>query len=191
MTDLTAALSTLLSGDDLGAETAIADLAAQGSSALPPLMSLLDDPLSDHRWWAVRALAAIPDARVPPALRGALSDPEAAVRQCAALGLRQQPDPSAAPDLIRLLRDPDRLTARLAGDALAALGATTAPLLIEALSDPEPGVRIEAARALATVQDTQSIGALIAAFDDPSALVQYWAEEALERMGVGMVYFKP
>ncbi len=191
MTDLEAALSDLLSGDDGQAEGAIPALATQGTSALPRLLPILEDPLSERRWWAARALAAISDARVAPALQRALSDVDPAVRQCAALGLRQHPVPAAAPDLLRLLRDPDRLTARLAADALAAIGAPATPLLIEALADPQPAVRIEAARALACLQDKQSVGALVAAVDDPSAMVQYWAEEALERLGVGMVYFRP
>ena len=191
MTDLEAALTALFSGDDSQAEAAIAILAAQAPSALPQLLSALEDPHSDHRWWAARALAAIDDPRVPPILQRALADPDAAVRQCAALGLRLRPHPGAAADLVHMLNDRDRLTARLAGDALAALGAPATPLLVEALSSPQAAVRIEASRALASIQDKESIGALIAAVDDPSAVVQYWAEEALDRMGVGMVYFKP
>jgi hypothetical protein len=27
--------------------------------------------------------------------------------------------------------------------------------------------------------------------DDSSALIEYWASEGLEKMGVGLVYFKP
>ncbi len=191
MPDLEAALSALLSGNDSQAEAAIADLAAHGPSVLPRLLILLEDTRADRRWWAARALAAISDARVAAALHGMLCDPDPGVRQCAALGLRHQPHAAAAPDLIRMLHDPDRLTARLAGDALAAIGPPATPLLIEALTDPQAAVRIEAARALAHVQDKLSIDALIAAIDDASALVQYWAEEALDRMGVGMVYFKP
>lgn len=71
------------------------------------------------------------------------------------------------------------------------MGAPAVTPLLEALASPEAAVRIEAARALSAIRDPQSIPALIAAVDDPSAVVQYWAEQALDRLGVGMVYFKP
>jgi hypothetical protein len=41
------------------------------------------------------------------------------------------------------------------------------------------------------IQPEEAIPALFAALDDPSAAVTYYAEEALARMGVGMVYFEP
>ena len=39
--------------------------------------------------------------------------------------------------------------------------------------------------------DTRAIPALFKALEDESAIAQYWADEGLERMGVGQVYFKP
>ena len=59
--------------------------------------SMLDDPRPDTRWWALHALAEIPDSRVPPRLAAALEDPDLSVRQCAALALRRQPAPEAVP----------------------------------------------------------------------------------------------
>jgi HEAT repeat protein len=50
--------------------------------------------------------------------------------------------------------------------------------------------RLEAARALASIGDTRAIPALFDALDD-SALLEYWANEGLERMGVGMCFFSP
>jgi HEAT repeat protein len=64
--------------------------------------------------------------------------------------------------------------------------------LIRALAqDAQPRVRTHAARALALIGDTSAIPALFKALEDDSAMVQYWVEEGLERMGVGQVYFKP
>jgi NADPH-dependent ferric siderophore reductase len=46
-------------------------------------------------------------------------------------------------------------------------------------------------RVLALVGDKSSIPALFEALDSDSMLIEYWANEGLERMGVGMVFFKP
>ena len=45
-------------------------------------------------------------------------------------------------------------------------------------------------RALAMIGDQRAIGTLFTALDDPSAIVEYWADEGLVRMGIGMVFFK-
>jgi HEAT repeat protein len=184
-------IARLIGGDDQQAEDTVGRLVTLGQAAVPPLMALLASPDSDHRWWAVRTLAALEDASATDGVRRALSDADPAVRQCAALGLRHRPSPAAIPDLVHALGDPDSMTARLAGDALASAGETATPALVAALGSPQPAARIEAARALAIVQDPASIPALFAALEDPSRLVEYWAEEALERMGLGEVYFMP
>jgi len=46
-------------------------------------------------------------------------------------------------------------------------------------------------RALAEITDHRAIPALMAALDDESVMVQHWAEEGLERLGLDMVYLKP
>jgi HEAT repeat protein len=129
---------------------------------------------------------------------GAAFDPDAGVRQCAALGLRQQPDAQAVPSLVEALHDRDPLVARLAGEALAAAGEQAVPRLIEvlqhdsqALANAGPHARREAARALAAIGDPRAVPALYEVLDDDSALLVYWAEQGLERMGVGMAFFKP
>jgi HEAT repeat protein len=191
VTDLEVLLTDLTSGDDVRAEAAVPSLAELGEAALPGLVQLLDSPSRDHRWWAVRALAALDEpAGWLGAVRG-LEDPDPSVRQCAALALRHRPVVEAVPALCQALADPDRLTARLAADALGAVGPAATSALVRALISPSPAVRIEAARALADLRDRESIPALFAALDDPSTVVQYWVEEALERMGVGMLFFRP
>jgi len=191
VTDLEVLLADLTSGDDVRAEAAVSSLADLGEAALPSLLELLESPSPDHRWWAVRALTALDEpAGWLGAVRG-LEDPDPSVRQCAALALRHRPLVEAVPGLSQALADPDRLTARLAADALGAVGSAATSALVRALISPSPAVRIEAARALADLRDKESIPALFAALDDPSTVVQYWVEEALERMGVGMVFFKP
>ncbi len=184
-------LNELISGDEARAEGAVPRLAALGEAVLPKLLELLATPNRDVRWWATRTIAALEGEAALSALEQALQDPEPAIRQCAALGLRHHPLPRAVRSLCMALSDPDRLTARLAADALIAVGARATPDLIEMIGDADPAAKIEAVRALAGIGDQRSIPALYALLDDPSALVQHWAEEALERMGVGMVYFKP
>jgi hypothetical protein len=44
---------------------------------------------------------------------------------------------------------------------------------------------------LAQIGDPRSIPALFTALDEDSALMEYWASEGLEKMGVGIVFFEP
>ncbi len=191
MTDLEALLEALTSGDDARAEGAVTQLAEMGAGASKMITPLLDSPNSDHRWWAVRALASVDDPSGWDALREALHDPDPAVRQCTALGLRKRPMTSAIPGLIKVLEDPDRLVARLASDALAAIGQPAIGALAEAMVSPNAGVRIEAVRALSNIDNPQAIPPLLAALNDSSRIVEFWAEQGLERQGVGMVFFNP
>ncbi len=178
-------------GDDEAAEKAARRLVALGAAVVPLLLDWSHSEDPDARWWALRVLAEIPHPDVPPRLREALHDPDPAVRQVAALGLRHQPTAEAVGDLAALLADDDRLLASLAADALAASGEAATGALITALQEGTPAVRIEAARALAHLGDKRSISALFEALDSPSPLVEHWANEGLERMGVGMVFFNP
>jgi HEAT repeat protein len=179
------------SRDDDRAEAAVQALAALGPAARPALDEWLADPDLDARWWAARALAEIDDPQVPALLRRALGDPDPDVRLCAALGLRRRPSPEAIPDLAQRLDSGDRLLARLAADALIAAGSASTPALLQVMENGSPAARLEAVRALAGIGDTSAIPALFAALDEESALVEYWANEGLERMGVGMAFFKP
>jgi len=93
--------------------------------------------------------------------------------------------------LLLLLSDEDALTRRLAGDALVAIGSQVIPQLLDAMQNGEHITRLEAVRALAKIGDERAIPTLFEALDDNSALIEYWASEGLEKMGVGMVFFKP
>jgi len=163
-----------------------------GDNAVERLLSLLEVDIPDHRWWAVRALAAFEQPAAQRGLCRALADRHhAAVRHCAALGLREHPTSEALPLLISALHDEDRFLARLAADALAALGKRAIPELHKASQSSTPAVRIEAVRALARMQEPETIAALFSAIDDPSSIVTYWAEQGLEDLGIGMVFFEP
>ncbi len=191
MNDIAHLLADLHSGEDARCERAVRGLSRHGEAALDALTAALKDPSPDHRWWAVRALAELDTPIAEGRLIAALGDPEASVRQCAALALRQRSTPAALPALTAALDDPDRLVARLAGDALAAAGETAILALQGALAQQAPGVRIEAIRALALMKHERAVPLLFSVLDDPSSMVSYWAEEGLERLGIGMVFFNP
>jgi HEAT repeat protein len=188
--ELEALLHDLTSGDDRRAESSAQKIMHMEAHVMAPLLSMLNSSDPDHRWWATRALATLKQPAASEGLCQSLKDPNPSVRQCAALGLRERPSVAAIPSLIVSLGDPDRLVARLSGDALIAVG----PLVIVPLSDAaqstNPSVRIEATRSLAMISSPQTIPALFAALNDPSPLVEYWAEEGLNRLGIGMLFFK-
>jgi HEAT repeat protein len=188
-------LTELCCGDDERAEAAAVAIAAlpaaQAGEALAALQDLSGDPRPDVRWWAVRALPGVHNGLVLPSLLAALADPDTAVRQCAALGLRLRPDAQAVPALIQALADRDPLVVALAADALTEIGEPAVPALLDVMQHGRQAARLEAVRALAEISDHRSIPALFAALDEGSALMEYWASEGLERMGVGMTFFKP
>jgi len=195
-------LVQLACGDDARAARAVEQLAALPPEEIPPVLiglyEMLHAPDVDRRWWAARTLAEIHDPRVPEWLADMLSDPDPSVRQCAALGLRINPAAQAVPALVEALHDHDPLVARLAGEALSAVGEPAVPSLIEILQTTSQipvrtaaHARREAARTLAAIGDPRAVPALYSVLQDDSALLVYWAEQGLERMGVGMVFFKP
>lgn len=184
-------LDELNCGDDARAEAALSHLAVWGPEVIEPLRERLSSPEAEVRWWAVRALAEVSDARVPGLLISALTDPDESVRWCAGLALRMHPSPEAIPALLALLSGGDALTRRLAGDALIAIGSPVVPHLIGVMQNGEHVARLEAVRALARIGDQRAIPTLFEALDDSSALIEYWASEGLEKMGVGMVFYKP
>ncbi len=112
-------------------------------------------------------------------------------RATAIYALRTRSTADAVTALIAILSNPDSFLARTACDSLIHIGKAATPILIEALTHQNIQTRGLAARALAHIKDETSIPALFNALDDDSMIVQYWADEALERMGVGQIYFKP
>jgi HEAT repeat protein len=184
-------LDELSCGEDERAEEALSHLLSWGPEVVEPLRERLFNPEAEIRWWAVRALAEVQDERVPKLLICALADPDKGVRWCAGLALRAHPSPQAATALISMLSDEDALTRRLAGDALVAIGNPVVPQLLEVTQGGEHLARLEAVRALAKIGDQRAIPPLFEALNDSSALIEHWASEGLEKMGVGMVFFKP
>ena len=189
--DKTALIAELTSGSDTRAEAAALHLAAEGPQSLAILKELIAEANPEVRWWAARALAEVDDPGVTQLLVQALGDPSAEVRQCGALALSCQPDSQAIPDLIQCLAAPDRMLARLAGNTLVVMDSVAVPDLIEVMGNGSQAARLEAARALSEIGDTRAIPVLFKALEEDSAVLEYWAEEGLKNMGVGMTFFEP
>lgn len=187
-------LDELVSGDEILAEFAVKKLPALADSAFFALQKLLDSPDTDVRWWALRALSEFDLPQISSILTKYLTDPDPAVQSCAVLGLRLHPSSQAVPELVTLLSTKDQLLARLVSDALIATGkdATEALILFleNGLSNPQIA-RLETVRALAKIQDPLAIPTLFKAWETGSGMMQYWAEEGLNALGIGMVFFDP
>lgn len=185
-------LSALASGEDGRAEEAALALIRMGGDALPLVRDLLSSSDVDSRWWATRTIGQIDSAEAVAALAEQCADPDPDVRACAvfALGSHRERAAEAVPVLIEKLADPSVYVGQMAADSLARIGPPATPTLIAALQDGPTTVRGRAARALAQLADKSSIPALIASLDDESPIVEYYADIALQKMGVGTVLIK-
>ena len=191
MQDLEFCLSELFSNDDKRAELAAQQFSSFGDSALLTLQETITSPNSDVRWWSVRALAEFDSQATNALLVRSLEDSDPGVRQCAAHGLAIQANPNSTPDLINVLNDEDSLVSRLAANALIKIGEASVLPLIGLINAPDSPARFEAMRALALIADERSVPTLFEALDDDAILVDYWANEGLERLGIGMTFFSP
>jgi HEAT repeat protein len=189
-------LDDLTSGDEARAEAAVTPLIGLGEDAVPALLDLTRSPDTDTRWWGLRVLAGSPQLKTEW-LVPFLNDPAPEVRQCAALGLAGKPDESAVEPLVRALNDEDSMVATLAANALVKIGSPSVPALIEAAKrqsvegSGSQSQRIHALRALAEIRDHRAIPIMMQVMQEDSALLQHWAQEGLERLGLDMVYIKP
>jgi HEAT repeat protein len=188
-------LNDLISGDEIRAEESVSLLVDLGEEAIPALLDLTHSSDADHRWWGLRVLAQSVSpsgtSRQAEWLIPFLNDPSPEVRQCAALGLAARPDENAIQPLIRALRDKDSMVGNLAANALARIGSAAVPSLIEVVKSAPQLARIQALRALAEIRDHRAIPVMMQVIGEESALLQHWAKEGLERLGLNMVYIKP
>ena len=183
-------LSELMSGDDERAEKAIPAIVSLGEAAIPALLELTHSEDMDIRWWAVRALAASPHVRTRDLLPF-LSDPAPEVRSAAALAFSHHPDVDAVSALIQTLGDSDQLTTGLAANALGQIGKPAVSGLLEAGENAPLPSLILIVRALSEIRDHRAISFLMKCLETDSAVLHYWVQQALERLGLDMVYIKP
>ena len=140
-----------------GPHERIAELARLGAdpdaAALDRLEAATGDGDAGVRALAIATIAEADPARVVPIAAKALEDASDTVRAAAARALGLAKAAGAGEALAgRLRRDPSWEVRRRAAEALGAIGGDAAgPALRDALLDPEPDVRVAAARALAEV----------------------------------------
>jgi len=195
-------LNDLTSGDESLAEDAVNPLIELGEDAIPVLLDLTHSANADSRWWALRTLAQSPLCQTEWLIPFLSNDPAPEVRQCAALGLGHKPNESAIQPLIQALSDKDSMVMSLAVHALVKIGSEAVPSLIEVVKrhpatngsvegNATQSARIHALRALAEIRDHRAIPVMMKVMEEDSALLQHWAKEGLDRLGLDMMYIKP
>jgi len=184
-------LDDLTSGDEERAENAVPLLVELGEDAIPALLDLTHSPDMDSRWWALRTLAQSPLCRTEWLVPFLENDPAPEVRQCAALGLAGKADESATQPLVHALSDADGIVGSLAATALVKIGGAAVPSLIDVVKSGVQSTRILALRALAEIKDHRAIPIMMKVMEEDSSLLQHWAKEGLDRLGLDMIYIKP
>jgi len=183
-------LKDLIGGNEERAEEAVTALIELGEDAIPSLLDLTHSDDVDARWWALRTLAQSPLCRTEWLIPFLSNDPAPEIRQCAALGLAGKADESAIQPLVRALSDEDNMVNSLAVNALVKIGSAAVPSLIEVVKNGKQSSRIHALRALAEIKDHRAIQIMMNVMQEDSALLQHWAREGLDRLGLDMVYIK-
>lgn len=184
-------LQVLGTGNEKAREAAALALGRLGPAAIGPLTEMLAMDDADTRWWAARGLAEVGGHAAVEPLAGVLADPDPDMRACAALALGRVGDGQAAPAVAALLADDSAFVASIAADALSMIGEPAVEPLAAMLAEGSAHARLLAVRALSRIGSQSALTPLFGALEDPSYLVRYYAQEALEALGVGMVYMKP
>jgi Uri superfamily endonuclease len=151
---------------------------------VPTLRPLLADTDEDLRWWTVQVLLATGRAQAASLLVHMLSDRDDAVRGSAVLALGLMGSVEAVEALANLMDDDSGWLRQLAALGLALIGEPAVPVLQEALQSTEEGLRVRASYALSRIRSPTATGSLLRALNDPNYVVNAYAQEALERMGL-------
>jgi HEAT repeat protein len=93
--------------------------------------------------------------------------------------------------LAACLADESAFVASIAADGLSMIGEPAIASLADMLTDEHAHARLLAVRALGRIKSQKAVGPLFGATEDPSYLVRYYAQEALEALGVGMILVAP
>ncbi|MGW5606986.1 fumarate reductase/succinate dehydrogenase flavoprotein subunit [Streptomyces sp. NPDC003753] len=173
-----------VAGPDAPTSPRLLDLLAlaEEQPELDALGPYLADPDPSVRRTAVTVLTETVPPCTGPALAGLLSDADADVRAAAAASLRElvetlPPEPALRDRLAAAVSEPDPVVRAAALDVLRALRLGDADLFAEALADSDTTVRIEAVRALVSVD---AVAPLVrAATADPSREVRVALAKAM------------
>lgn len=149
------------------------------------LRKLAADPDWHVRVRAIHAIGDVQDPALLPEVHRALEDPLLELRETASRVLQWSGNKTSMPPLRRALADPEGIVRSNSAEALARIGGADALSSLETLlrDDQDPGVRALTVAALAWIQDPAAVPVLVAALDDPSALVRARAVETLRDLG--------
>ncbi|MFI6852352.1 fumarate reductase/succinate dehydrogenase flavoprotein subunit [Streptomyces sp. NPDC050416] len=153
---------------------------------LAALQPYLTDPVPAVRREAVAVLTETLPPGTGPALAAALRDTAAEVRATAAASLRElvetlPPEPDLRDGLAAALAEPDPVVRAAALDVLRALRLGDTALFAHALTDSDIAVRIEAVRALVSVDAAGELAR--AAATDPSREIRVAIAKGLATVG--------
>ncbi|HKT35543.1 MAG TPA: HEAT repeat domain-containing protein [Nitrospira sp.] len=167
-------------------QAAIGALTAIGEPSVPVLGLCLSDPQPDVQEAASSVLASIADERVLIPLIDALQNRDWIVRMHAAKGLGRIKDARAIDSLIPLLQDKVKAVRQEVTIALAEIGDSALPSLIQALKHPEWLVRLHAVEALAKSGSPDAVESLLwVLFNDQDQAVREDAVRALGQLRDG------
>ncbi|MGW1270466.1 fumarate reductase/succinate dehydrogenase flavoprotein subunit [Streptomyces sp. NPDC002491] len=161
---------------------------AEEEPELDALLPYLSDAAPAVRREAVAVLTETLPSGTGPALAEALRDPAAAVRSAAAASLRElvetlPAEPALRDGLAAALAESDPVVRAAALDVLRALRLGDAALFADALTDADIAVRIEAVRALVSVDAADELAR--AATADPSREVRVTIAKSLATVAAG------
>ncbi|MFI5798269.1 fumarate reductase/succinate dehydrogenase flavoprotein subunit [Streptomyces sp. NPDC051677] len=161
---------------------------AEAEPELDALVPYLTDPVPAVRREAVAVLTETVPSGTGPALAEALRDTAAEVRAAAAASLRElvetlPPEPALRDGLAAALAESDPVVRAAALDVLRALRLGDAALFAGSLTDADIAVRIEAVRALVSVDAADELAR--AATADPSREVRVTIAKSLATVAAG------
>jgi len=109
----------------------------------------------------------------------AVTDEDPIIRRHALYLLAATGDPVHADIFLRALRDPEKAVRHQAALALAGIGTTVLPGILDLLVDPDWKVRYRAAEILGLIGDATATSRLIEGVSDPKDHVRYMAAKSL------------
>ena len=187
--DLLASLRRAIEAqDDDLAEHFVRRLTTADGALVAELVTWLDDPDTDRRWWGARTLVAVAGlagdgATALDPLRKRLRDDDASIRCAAALALAELGLVEATDDLVETLSDVNGWVRASAADALALMGEKAVPALATVLATGPQGARSRAAHALSKIRTLETAEVFYRYLQDENQLVQAYAYDTLDQMG--------
>ncbi len=165
-------------------EAAVGALTSIGAPSVPALGTCLDDPELSVQEAASAVLSSIADARVLNPLLQALRSQDWIVRMHAAKALGRIKDSASVPALAPLLQDKVKAVREEVSTALATIGESAMPALLDALTHQDWLVRLHAVEALGKTASREAVQPLLTTlFNDTDSAVREDAVRALGSIG--------